>query len=160
MKIYSRLNFNTKCISRQLMRPTASAIILQSLPIIVDPQVDFCESSPCQNNASCYGNVGNYTCACALGWTGYHCTIKVDACDSSPCQNGGNCTKKPQAEYECTCTPEYEGAECGTKKDPCDPSPCQNSGTCVPLTYDTYNCSCVYGWDGVNCDSYLGEVLD
>ena len=121
-------------------------------------QVDFCESNPCQNNASCYATVGNYTCACTAGWKGYHCTTEVDACESSPCQNGGTCSKKPKAEYECTCTNEYEGAQCSTKKNPCDPNPCQNSGTCTQLTYDTYNCTCVYGWDGVNCSSYLGEA--
>lgn len=35
--------------------------------------IDECESSPCQNGATCHNNQNHYACTCAGGWTGTNC---------------------------------------------------------------------------------------
>ncbi|XP_053382428.1 sushi, nidogen and EGF-like domain-containing protein 1 [Mercenaria mercenaria] len=37
-----------------------------------------CESNPCHNNGTCTNLLGNYTCACATGWSGKHCSKVED----------------------------------------------------------------------------------
>ena len=32
-----------------------------------------CDSSPCQNGATCINHLGFYTCTCSKGWTGKNC---------------------------------------------------------------------------------------
>ena len=37
---------------------------------------DGCESSPCQNGATCLNYITSYQCECAPGWTGTDCDIR------------------------------------------------------------------------------------
>ncbi|XP_078352029.1 EGF-like repeat and discoidin I-like domain-containing protein 3 [Oculina patagonica] len=72
-----------------------------------------CSSSPCKNGATCIPNYeeDTYHCACAPGYTGYHCTTDVDECSSVPCMNGGICTDLVNG-YKCTCQPGFMGVVC------------------------------------------------
>ena len=43
------------------------------------PDIDDCDSKPCENNATCTDGVNNYTCTCMAGYKGYNCSIgKLD----------------------------------------------------------------------------------
>lgn len=55
--------------------------------------VDFCVSSPCENNGSCVDVVGGpgYNCECPAGYTSVNCEQDFDECVSMPCRNGGTC---------------------------------------------------------------------
>ena len=35
--------------------------------------INGCEAKPCQHGATCVDTAGNYTCACASGYTGRNC---------------------------------------------------------------------------------------
>ena len=37
------------------------------------PEIDNCESLPCQNGGQCINAVGTYNCVCVTGYTGYNC---------------------------------------------------------------------------------------
>ena len=38
--------------------------------LLCDYNTDECESSPCQNSATCIDEINSYTCQCASGFTG------------------------------------------------------------------------------------------
>ncbi|MCP3664211.1 MAG: calcium-binding EGF-like domain-containing protein [Gammaproteobacteria bacterium] len=40
-------------------------------------EIDECDSSPCQNGATCNQMVNHYSCTCAAGYTGDHCEIST-----------------------------------------------------------------------------------
>ena len=45
---------------------------------------DDCATNPCSNGATCANNgdgTGDYTCTCALGWSGTTCTVDINECD-------------------------------------------------------------------------------
>ncbi|KAG5840785.1 hypothetical protein ANANG_G00192340 [Anguilla anguilla] len=64
--------------------------------------IDECESSPCQNGASCEDLVNSYKCICPAGYTGTDCETDIDECESGPCQNGAEC-EDGVARYTCRC---------------------------------------------------------
>ena len=37
------------------------------------PDIDECDSIPCQNNAACIDEVNGYSCSCLPGYEGTHC---------------------------------------------------------------------------------------
>ena len=37
------------------------------------PDINECDSSPCQNGGTCTDNVNGYTCDCVAGYTGTEC---------------------------------------------------------------------------------------
>ena len=39
------------------------------------PDIDECDSSPCQNGGTCHNGQNLYTCTCLPGWTGQNCEI-------------------------------------------------------------------------------------
>lgn len=46
--------------------------------------------SPCQNNGTCFNDMGNCYCLCQNGYIGDFCQAK-NCCLSNPCQNNGIC---------------------------------------------------------------------
>lgn len=60
-------------------------------------------SNPCQNDATCYLNVGRESCICSSGFTGQYCDTDIDECLSSPCQHGGLCIDG-RNNYSCDCS--------------------------------------------------------
>ena len=43
--------------------------------------IDECQSSPCQNNATCIQGIASYTCNCQPGFTGGDCEVNIDECE-------------------------------------------------------------------------------
>lgn len=41
--------------------------------LLPPPEVDACESDPCQNGGECESYGGSYLCVCPEGFFGYHC---------------------------------------------------------------------------------------
>lgn len=68
-------------------------------------QVDFCESSPCQNGGVCNPLEAGHSCACPQGYSGRNCEFFGYDCDSDPCQNGGSCQPLDAGGYFCHCPP-------------------------------------------------------
>ncbi|KAJ8673042.1 hypothetical protein QAD02_004303 [Eretmocerus hayati] len=88
-----------------------------------------CDSSPCANNGTCVlHTLLDYTCRCALGFTGEYCE-QIDYCASSPCRNGAQCRSLRDG-YQCHCTPGFTGATCAEDVDECRLRPCKY-GTCL-----------------------------
>lgn len=71
----------------------------------VNVQVDFCESSPCQNGGVCNPLEAGHSCACPQGYSGRNCEFFGYDCDSDPCQNGGSCQPLDAGGYFCHCPP-------------------------------------------------------
>ena len=71
--------------------------------VVINP----CDSSPCANNGSC-SPVGpfDYTCQCAVGYTGLTCEIDNDHCLSVICPNNSMCVDGVNS-YECICYPDF-----------------------------------------------------
>lgn len=40
-----------------------------------EPDINDCESNPCENGGTCIDKVSVYKCICADGWEGDHCEI-------------------------------------------------------------------------------------
>ena len=84
-----------------------------------------CDSSPCQNNATCadstttpadatdpdHVGVDDYRCTCLPGFNGIDCAATQDFCDSSPCDNGAACDSA-WVGFRCSCAAGYAGATC------------------------------------------------
>ena len=70
--------------------------------------IDECDSSPCQNGASCEDTLAGYTCECLGGFKGSHCETEINECDSNPCRNGGTCEDGVNG-FRCQCVPGFEG---------------------------------------------------
>ena len=111
--------------------------------------VDECQSSPCNNGATCMDGIASYTCTCTPGWVGDNCNFDVNECSSAPCQNGGACTDGVDS-YQCTCPVGWIGPTCGVSIDECSSRPCQNGGVCVDAV-NGYTCACAPGWTADNC---------
>ena len=66
--------------------------------------IDECESSPCENGATCLNYDGGFNCTCVDGYEGDLCGEWIDFCERlKPCQNGGTCTAITGG-YQCDCT--------------------------------------------------------
>lgn len=73
-----------------------------------------CSPSPCRNGGACrprtQGNDVEFTCDCALGFSGPLCLTPVNhACMSSPCRNGGSCALLTLSTFSCRCPPGWSG---------------------------------------------------
>ncbi|XP_035234358.1 protein crumbs homolog 2-like [Anguilla anguilla] len=124
--------------------------------------IDECESSPCQNGASCEDLVNSYKCICPAGYTGTDCETDIDECESGPCQNGAEC-EDGVAHYTCRCPAPAEpgeepwgGRDCDVRLVGCAGHRCQNGATCAPLLRDGehgHACLCPPGFRGDLCDA-------
>lgn len=120
-------------------------------------------NSPCENGATCTDLIGNYSCACAVGWHGRNCTeSNVCTCSSghgtpangTACTNdGANICGTCDSGYElnstkeCECPAGLSGPECKI----CSGAEfCNSQGTCDGST-GTAKCTCDVGWTGTNC---------
>ena len=77
------------------------------MPIMVFVVINPCYSSPCANNGSCVPmGPFDYTCQCAVGYTGLTCEIDIDHCLSIICPNNSMCVDGIDS-YECICYPGF-----------------------------------------------------
>ncbi|KAJ8379598.1 hypothetical protein SKAU_G00003760 [Synaphobranchus kaupii] len=103
--------------------------------------IDECESSPCQNGATCEDMINSYKCICSAGYTGADCEVDIDECESGPCKNGAWC-EDGVAEYTCRCPAAEPGEEpwggrdCGVRLVGCVDHRCENGATCAPRYVD------------------------
>ena len=116
-----------------------------------DIDINECDSSPCENGATCINNNGSFTCICSAGYTGSLCSTDIDECLESPCING-NCPNT-EGSFECKCADGYDhdGQLCDKDIDDCASSPCMNGGSCKDSGVASYNCTCANGWTGKTC---------
>ncbi|XP_070532565.1 protein crumbs-like isoform X2 [Ptychodera flava] len=109
-----------------------------------------CDSSPCQNGATCEDIWNSYVCDCQPGYDGTNCENDIDECASTPCLFGATCQDRVN-NYTCVCAPGYESSNCGIEINECESSPCQNNGTCEDLVDDFY-CNCTSNYTGKHCE--------
>ena len=77
----------------------------------------FCDSSPCQNGATCVPTSTSFYCSCLSGTAGERCEFDtVDDCLSAPCRHGGTCLDRPGG-HECRCPQLWNGRDCETFDD-------------------------------------------
>ncbi|XP_022240213.1 protein crumbs homolog 1-like [Limulus polyphemus] len=113
-----------------------------------DDVVNLCDSQPCLNNATCWGNQTTYSCDCRPGFLGKNCDIDINECFSNPCVHG--VCEDGNGGYKCYCLPGYGGDHCEFEYDECDSSPCINGGSCEDLIAG-YKCHCGAGYKGRRC---------
>ncbi|XP_062521108.1 delta-like protein B [Corticium candelabrum] len=113
-------------------------------------EINECESTPCQNGATCHDDLRRYSCQCPNYYTGGHCETAI-FCSSSPCENNGTCQDLTNS-YKCTCHRDYTGTNCETHIDDCASYPCQNGGQCNDGTL-SYQCDCKDGYTGIHCET-------
>lgn len=56
-----------------LVRSWELAAGMFTVRLLPAPEVDACESNPCQNGGECESYGGSYLCVCPEGFFGYHC---------------------------------------------------------------------------------------
>ena len=117
-----------------------------------DIDVDECDSSPCQNGATCTESSVEaevsfhaYQCTCVAGFANGVCEYSNieqydDAC----------------AVLESTASINLSG-NCDMDVDECASQPCQNSGACIEESVDAYRCTCADGFAGDNCNDDVNE---
>ncbi|KAK6979870.1 neurogenic locus Notch protein [Biomphalaria glabrata] len=117
-----------------------------------------CSSNPCQNGGTCQNFKNNYTCHCAVGYSGPLCETVIDHCASKPCIHG-QCFNSHDR-YDCKCDTNYTGDNC--ERNVCDPNPCNNSARCIPYenSYRQYMCICSPEYYGVNCEKPQRNYCD
>lgn len=115
-------------------------------------KVNYCASSPCQNNATCTNLVSSYSCLCQpgrstyvklkkstkfnlinKGYTGINCDQIINLCVSGICQNGGLCLPLLN-DIKCLCPKGFTSSRCEIRIDACQSSPCANGAACSSLS--------------------------
>ncbi|XP_071948886.1 uncharacterized protein [Antedon mediterranea] len=115
-----------------------------------ETEIDWCETTVCQNGGTCSSSPPGHSCSCIDGWTGDVCQVNIDECDSNPCQNNADCLDYVNG-YNCSCSTGWQGTFCDTDIDECVLSPpCKNFGNCTN-TDGSYSCSCPFEFIGSNC---------
>lgn len=86
--------------------------------------INECDSSPCQNGATCQDSVNYYRCHCPapeLGqepWGGRDCEVRLVGCRQHQCQHNAGCVPMMsdggEHGYTCVCPPGWAGDLCNT----------------------------------------------
>lgn len=97
-----------------------------SLPAGVHCEVDIneCDSSPCQNGATCEDAANSYRCRCPAPepgqepWGGQDCDVRLVGCQQHQCQHEAGCVPTlsdgGEHSYTCLCPPGWTGGRCNT----------------------------------------------
>lgn len=86
--------------------------------------INECDSSPCQNGATCTDAANSYRCHCPVPepglepWGGRDCEVRLVGCLQNECQHGASCvpvlTDDGEHSYNCECPPGWSGDRCNT----------------------------------------------
>jgi hypothetical protein len=119
---------------------------------MVCTDINECSASPCHAWATCFNNVGSYTCACNTGYNGSgigctdlnECTLNADTCAvHAVCNNNAG-------SFTCACNTGYtgNGSQCDNINE-ClaGDDNCNGLATCTD-TNGTFTCSCNEGYIG------------
>ena len=124
--------------------------------------------SPCMHG-NCADLLGNFSCACDDGWTGFQCDVDIDECISNPCENNATCSDSTRDSniaidtYKCACPPRFSGNECEFL-DECSYDPChkadaffvdQNGKTTQPGRFFCKASEIVSSFDGQSFERFL-----
>ncbi|KAJ3613021.1 hypothetical protein NHX12_019277, partial [Muraenolepis orangiensis] len=135
-------------------------------------QSDPCIPSPCQNQAQCHSQSGDFFCTCSDEYEGRTCSELrdhlIDSCTvavatndsqkrvwhiwSSVCGPRGRCLSLPAGNFSCSCDPGFTGTYCHENVNECSRGPCENGARCVDLI-NHFSCLCVDNWKGKTCNS-------
>uniref|UniRef100_A0A8C2GT15 Sushi, nidogen and EGF-like domains 1 n=1 Tax=Cyprinus carpio TaxID=7962 RepID=A0A8C2GT15_CYPCA len=127
---------------------------------LLPADIDECQEPPCLNGAQCIQGVGNFTCVCQAGYTGFLCesgeheywesiffysleVTQTPCSNNRPCPDGGPCLEYGGT-YLCTC-------QTVQPRSACDSLPCQNGGYCYERD-GGYICECKHGYRGKHCE--------
>ena len=85
-----------------------SYIIILKVNYMMTAVIPACESSPCANGANCT-SMGpfDFTCQCAVGYTGSTCEVNIDDCVSVTCPSNSVCEDRVDA-FVCVCLSGFE----------------------------------------------------
>ncbi|XP_022105727.1 sushi, von Willebrand factor type A, EGF and pentraxin domain-containing protein 1-like [Acanthaster planci] len=111
-------------------------------------EINECESSPCEHQATCVDLMGGYRCDCPPGYHGIHC--EIDNCMGHVCANGATCVSG-STNYLCQCRDGYEGDYCKINFNECASSPCEHEGVCSDQI-NGYHCQCTSNYHGAQCE--------
>ncbi|XP_022103007.1 sushi, von Willebrand factor type A, EGF and pentraxin domain-containing protein 1-like [Acanthaster planci] len=112
--------------------------------------INECDSSPCEHQATCVDLIDSYRCDCPPGFQGVHCDEDIDDCADHRCVNGATCVDGI-TDYHCQCSNGYEGKFCEINIDECASLPCKHEGVCYDEV-NSYRCQCTSNYHGVHCE--------
>ena len=136
-----------------------------------DIDVNECDSSPCQNGATCTESSVEssvsfhaYQCTCVAGFANGVCEYDGDARDRSDPPYGFIVEYASECDVqESTASLELTG-NCDIDVNECASSPCQNNATCSDSTsvldatgVNSYSCACVAGFANGMCAYDFGS---
>uniref|UniRef100_A0A1I8QAK7 Delta-like protein n=1 Tax=Stomoxys calcitrans TaxID=35570 RepID=A0A1I8QAK7_STOCA len=116
----SFLRQNTTLPPFRVMRGMSSSmgkpVNRRNLPLLTSNASTLSSSS---SNHQQMPPVLEFTCACALGWTGPTCEINIDECAGGPCEHGGTCIDLIGG-FRCECPPQWTGDVCQMDVNECE----------------------------------------
>ncbi len=66
------------CLPAFLLAPSSAGHPISAFaPTASQTNIDDCASQPCQNGGTCTDGVDAYTCACAAGYEGTNCEVRL-----------------------------------------------------------------------------------